>query len=175
MFRGKTNVFLGIVALRRLNTCLLCLAQVPRLKTKPFYMKLVDCFIEVFLRRNTAVQRRNMRLPLRNTAVLRENRRLLRGNLKHPPDCTPYKFLMLLVSGEEEIRLEYHKLLLLSNPAMKNGMHLFYHIKDSVVKDNLMKFGIISSHIFQTAALRSSHESPRIVRNSFARSGGIMT
>ena len=119
MFRGKTNVFLGIVALRRLNTCLLCLAQVPRLKTKPFYMKLVNCFIEVFLRRNTAVQRRNMRLPLRNTAVLRENRRLLRGNLKHPPDCTPYKFLMLLVSGEEEIRLEYHKLLLLSNPAMK--------------------------------------------------------
>ena len=119
LFHGKAHMFRGIATLPRLNTCLLCLAQVPRLKTKPFYMKLVNCFIEVFLRRNTAVQRRNMRLPLRNTAVLRENRRLLRGNLKHPPACTPYKFLMLPASGEEEIRLEYHKLLLLSNPAMK--------------------------------------------------------
>ena len=72
----------------------------------------------VFLRRNTAVLRRNMRLLRRNTAVLLENKRLLRGNLKHPPDCT-LKFLILLVLGEEETRLDYHKLLLLSNPAMQ--------------------------------------------------------
>ena len=49
MFRGKTNMFRGIATLPRLNTCLLCLAQVPRLKTKPFYMKLVNCFIEALL------------------------------------------------------------------------------------------------------------------------------
>ena len=87
-------------------------------KTKPFYLKLVNCFIDVFLRGNTAVLRRNMRLLRRNTAVLLENKRLLRGNLKHPPDCT-LKFLILLVLGEEETRLDYHKLLLLSNPAMQ--------------------------------------------------------
>ena len=44
MFRGKTNMYMfrGIVTLPRLNTCLLCLAQVSCLKMKPFYMKLHD-------------------------------------------------------------------------------------------------------------------------------------
>ena len=80
VFRGKTNLFRGIATLPRLNTCLLCPAQVARLKTKPFYMKLVNCFIgsAVFLSRNTAVLCWNMRL-------LRRNKRLLRENLKHPP------------------------------------------------------------------------------------------
>ena len=54
-------------------------------------------------------------------------------------------------------------------------MHLFYYMKDLVVKDNLMTFAIISSHIFPTTALRSAPESTQIVRNSFARSGQIMT
>ena len=68
----KKYRFRGIATLPRLNNCLLCLAQVPRLKTKPFYMKLVNCFIEMFLRRNTAVLRRNMCVLRRNTAILRE-------------------------------------------------------------------------------------------------------
>ena len=51
---------------------------------------------------------------------------------------------------------------------MKNYINLFYYMNDLVVEDNLIMFGI-------TTALRSSPESTRIVRNSFARSGRIMT
>ena len=46
----------------------------------------------------------------------------------------------------------------------------FYYMKDLVEKDNLVKFGIISSHIFPTTAPQSSPERTRIVRNSFTRS-----
>ena len=49
MFRGKTNMFREIASLPRSITYLLCLAQVPRLKTEPFYMKLVNCFMEAQL------------------------------------------------------------------------------------------------------------------------------
>ena len=63
LFHGKTNVHVPWknkhVPWNRVA------AQVPRLKTKPFYMKLV------------------------NTAVLRGNRHLLPGNLKHAPELHP--------------------------------------------------------------------------------------
>ena len=139
-------------------------------------------------RRNTAVLRRNMRLLRRDTAVLRRNMHLLRRNtavlrrnLKQPPRIAPLKFLVLLVPGAGGIRLEYFYHIALVKSChlkcvydMKKWyMHFFYYMKDLVVKDNLMKFGIISSHIFPTLALRSSPESTQIVRNSFARSAGL--
>ena len=46
----------------------------------------------------------------------------------------------------------------------------FYYMKDLIVKDNLVKFGIISSHIFPTTAPQISPERSRIVQNFFARS-----
>ena len=46
----------------------------------------------------------------------------------------------------------------------------FHYMKDLVVKDNLVKFRIISSHIFPTTAPQSSPGRTQIVRNYFARS-----
>ena len=124
MFRGKTNMFFGIATLLRLNTCLLCLAQVPRLKTKPFYMKLVNCFIEAH--ECFSVEIRLFCVEICACCV--ETRLFCVEidafcvEIKNTPRIAPLKFLMLLVPWEEEITLGYcyHKLLLLSNPAIFN-------------------------------------------------------
>ena len=113
MFRGKTNMFRGIATLSRLNTCLLCLAQVPRLKTKPFYMKLANCFIEAqcfsIEKRLFCIEICACCIEIRLFCVdisymhrLRRNTAVLRGNLKHTPWIAPLKILMLLVPGGGE-------------------------------------------------------------------------
>ena len=82
MFRGKTNMFREIASLPRLNTYLLCIAQVPRLKMELHETSKLFHGSAAFPCINTTVFRIN-------THLLYRNKPFLSVNLKHHPDCTP--------------------------------------------------------------------------------------
>ena len=75
-------MFCGIASLPRLNTYLLCIAQVPRLKMELHETSKLFHGSAVFPGINMTVLRINTRLLYRN-------KHLLGGNLEQHTDCTP--------------------------------------------------------------------------------------
>ena len=92
-------MFCGIASLPRLNTYLLCIAQVPRLKMELHETSKLFHGSAMFPGINMTVLRINTRL-------LYGNKHLLGGNLDNTR-IAPLNLLMLLVSGGVGNKLEY--------------------------------------------------------------------